>query len=356
MNRLVGLDVARFLALAGMVLVNFNVVMTDQTSQLTDPLLNMLQGKAAALFVILAGVGLGLGARKLTWSQAMVVNGKRVVLLMIIGLLNVLVFQPDIIHYYAVYFLLGACVLPLNNQQLSALMACLVLLSVLLIITLNYDQGWDWQTLHYTDFWSINGFVRNLLFNGWHPVLPWVCFLLLGIQLSRLNLSARKTQTQMLMVGLLVWLISAFTSQTLQRITEDTEWSVLLTTSPIPPMPFYLVSAAGLATALIGGCLLLTAFPMGQRLWSVITPLGRQTLTWYILHIYLGMGVIEATLGLGNSDTTTAVWMAMAFLLLATVVARIWVIWFKAGPLELLMKRLIGRGKVEKQGTTTADR
>lgn len=306
MNRLVGLDVARFLALAGMVVVNFNVLMTDQTSQLADPMLNVLQGRAAALFVILAGIGLGLATRHARWTESLQLNMKRAVLLMIIGLLNALVFQADIIHYYALYFLLGALVLPLSNKQLSALIIFTTVLSLLLVITLDYDRGWDRSTLHYMDFWSVDGFTRNLLFNGWHPVLPWVCFMWFGIQLSRLDMSSQKTQWHLVLNGLLVFVSATVCSDHLQQLTRDTDWVVLFTTGPIPPMPLCLLSSAGLATALIGACLLVTSATQGQRLWSVLTPAGRQTLTWYILHIYLGMGLIEATFGFGNSDSMTA--------------------------------------------------
>lgn len=55
--RLHGLDIARFLAFCGMVLVNFRIAAqvtpgTDAISLFT----NSLEGRAAALFVVLAGL------------------------------------------------------------------------------------------------------------------------------------------------------------------------------------------------------------------------------------------------------------------------------------------------------------
>lgn len=344
MKRLVGLDVARFLALTGMIVVNFNVVMTPQVSQMNDPILNAFQGRAAALFVILAGIGLGLAARNQTWIQSLTQNAKRAVLLMITGLMNALVFQPDIIHYYAVYFMLGALMLPMTNRQLSAIMVTTLLISLTMIMTLDYDRGWNWQTLHYTDFWSTGGFIRNLLFNGWHPVFPWVCFLLLGIQLSRLELAHRTTQWRLLSTGVAVCVIVELLSAVLQGLTEDTDVHMLLSTGPIPPLPLYLLSSGGMATAVMAGCLLITTQRWGQTLWSVLTPVGRQTLTWYILHIYLGMGLIEAITGLGNSKSSTALWAALGFMMMATLLSRIWAIWFALGPLEWVMKRLSQSG------------
>ncbi len=60
--------------------------------------------------MVLAGIGLGLSTRKLAWSAAMSHTARRALFLLIVGLLNYLVFPADIIHYYAVYFLLGPAV------------------------------------------------------------------------------------------------------------------------------------------------------------------------------------------------------------------------------------------------------
>ena len=61
-DRLEGLDLARFLAFVGMVIVNFKIAMGAETG---DGVLNLLtialEGRAAATFVVLAGIGLGLG-------------------------------------------------------------------------------------------------------------------------------------------------------------------------------------------------------------------------------------------------------------------------------------------------------
>ena len=73
-TRVNGLDLARFLAFAGMVIVNFKVVTGAGDSGAADGALGILvgalEGRAAATFVALAGVGLGLAAlRKSTGQQ-----------------------------------------------------------------------------------------------------------------------------------------------------------------------------------------------------------------------------------------------------------------------------------------------
>ena len=64
-SRLDGLDVARYLAFVGMVIVNFKIAMgASDDGGILGILTGALEGRAAATFVVLAGIGLGLAARK----------------------------------------------------------------------------------------------------------------------------------------------------------------------------------------------------------------------------------------------------------------------------------------------------
>lgn len=57
----------------------------------------------------------------------------------------------------------------------------LVLVFVVMFFALDYSQGWNWETLGYSGFWSSHGMVRHLFFNGFHPVVPWLAFVLVGM-------------------------------------------------------------------------------------------------------------------------------------------------------------------------------
>lgn len=63
-KRIIGLDVARALAVIGMIVVNFKVVFGEEGDSWLKPLAHFFEGKAAATFVILAGVGLALTVRR----------------------------------------------------------------------------------------------------------------------------------------------------------------------------------------------------------------------------------------------------------------------------------------------------
>jgi uncharacterized membrane protein YeiB len=59
-DRILGYDFARGIAIIGMIIVNFKTVMVAESDSLMYQVLNLLSGKAAALFVTLAGVGMTL--------------------------------------------------------------------------------------------------------------------------------------------------------------------------------------------------------------------------------------------------------------------------------------------------------
>lgn len=104
--RLTGLDIARFLAFTGMVLVNFRIAaQVSGTNDWAAQITQLLEGRAAALFVVLAGVGITLANAP---AKLMV---KRALFLSAIGLLNQTIFEADILHYYGVYFL---CAIPFD--------------------------------------------------------------------------------------------------------------------------------------------------------------------------------------------------------------------------------------------------
>ncbi|MCF6268478.1 MAG: DUF1624 domain-containing protein [Melioribacteraceae bacterium] len=57
-NRLVGIDVARALAIMGMIIVNFKIAFGENGNEVYKLFASLFEGKAAATFVLLAGVGI----------------------------------------------------------------------------------------------------------------------------------------------------------------------------------------------------------------------------------------------------------------------------------------------------------
>ena len=105
-QRITGFDLARALAIFGMVIVNFKIAMNVETgSPLLMSFAKLFEGRASALFVILAGVGVTFltnKARKST-DHSFVLKSrisliKRGLLLVVIGLMYTPIWEADILH------------------------------------------------------------------------------------------------------------------------------------------------------------------------------------------------------------------------------------------------------------------
>lgn len=345
-TRLLGLDLARVVASVGVVIVNFKVVMVSEPVLASGLSLftGALEGRAAATFVVLAGIGLGLTVSFGGAQNSISTTIKRALFLLIIGLLNTLIFSADILHYYAFYFLLGAFLLPFSNRLLAAFIVAINVVFVALLFSLDFDLGWNWQTLVYADFWTPTGFTRNLFFNGWHPVFPWLSFLLAGMIFSRLELSKRATQMKMVWYGLggliSVELVSRGFIAAIGQ--GDKELIAILGTGPVPPMPLYILAGISAAMVAIGLCLRFANSLEKARVLKYLLPAGRQTLTLYFAHIFIGMGALEAFGMMGGQTLETAVFAAILFCAAAGIYAYLWAKVFKRGPVEAVMRWVAG--------------
>lgn len=345
--RIEGLDLARLVALVGMVAVNFRVVMSDgsESSTALDALFPLLEGRAAATFVVLAGIGLGLSAATSDHERPSRTILKRAGFLLVAGLLNAIVFDGDILHFYAFYFAIGSLCLPLGTRAIATLCAVLPLAFFGAAAVFDYEAGWNWSALEYEDFWSPAGFFRHVFFNGWHPVLPWISYFLGGIALSRLDLRSPRVARLLTAVGLAFYLVAEGASSLALATIDlgDPELNeAVFGTGPIPPMPLYMLAGFGAAGTATGLSLLLA--PALRRIGAAtfLLPAGRQTLTLYIAHIYIGMGTLEALDMLGNRHTLSILIATAVFSSSAVVFAWLWSLRFRRGPLEELMRRLTG--------------
>ncbi len=335
--RLTGLDIARFIAFTGMVLVNFRIAaQVSETNDWASQITHLLEGRAAALFVVLAGVGITLANA----PAALMV--KRALFLLMIGLLNQTIFEADILHYYGVYFLCAIPLMRLSSNGLLIGTGIILATSLAMLLGLNYGAGWDWATLEYTDFWTPAGFIRNLFYNGWHPVFPWLTFLAFGMWLGRKPLANHKTQIKLTLIGSL-WAIAMIALST--GLSMDPELAEITGLTPIPPGPLYILAGIGTSTAMIGATLLITPLLTRLKIAEWLATPGRQTLTLYVSHILIGMGILEAMGKLDGSLTSQMIFaISIGFATLTSLYARAWLRINRRGPLEALM-RMITEGQ-----------
>ena len=367
-RRIVGFDVARALAIFGMVVINFKMVMAPSAH---SPgwmlwLLERLEGRAAAVFVILAGVGISLlthRARRSDHAAALQRHRgslfKRAFWLLVIGLAYTPLWPADILHFYAFYIAIGALLLAVSDRLLLWLAGGCVALFCVLSGLINYDNGWDWQSLTYVDLWTPAGMLRHLFYNGFHPVFPWTAFLLVGMWLGRRNLCDAVIRNRIILIGASMVILSHAITNRLKALIsaghlqlEVEGWEYLLAAAPMPPSPFYMLSAGGWALIVIAICVwLCDDLRWGGRLVGVLKTTGQLSLTLYVAHVVVGMGILEEMGMLEGQTLPVTLTAAFVFCLLSVGFAVLWRRRHAQGPLEALLRKLAQPRKFQRSRT-----
>ena len=347
--RIVGYDVARCLAILSMVFVNYEVVMAMGASKPAwlRTIASAFTGNASALFVTLAGVGIVLLDRR-------AVILKRALLLLFVGYAWAALWSGDILHYYAFYLAIGVLCLGLRARWLW-LGAWLSIAGFVVMFELcDYGAGWQWLQLEYSTFWTLEGQARNLVFNGWHPLLPWLGFLFAGMALAKGRVNEPVRRRVAMLVSVVVYGVAWTASELLTQV-EDTRsifqqfskwfaapehfWGM----SSIPPGPLYMLSAGAVAVFVIALCLELTARPVVAKVVRPLEVAGQLALTFYLAHVlvlyYLVMPLAEDSHLRPLEFSACA---AVGFGVFAVVFANVWRRFFARGPLEWLMRKLCG--------------
>ena len=352
-QRLEGYDLARALAIFGMVIVNYRIVMGGVSPEpgFWNWLTGLLEGRAAALFVVLAGASLSLMAagaisqnnrQKLRQVRFRLI--KRALFLLVVGLAYTPIWPADILHFYAFYLLLGVFFLTARSPTILLSAAALVLLFPILLVTLDYSAEWQWETLHYEGFWTPTGLFKHLFFNGFHPVIPWAAFLLIGLTFARTDMGQKKSRRLLgLLAGLsavLVEISATLCEKLALEVMSAEDAAALFATGPIPPNPFYMIAAGSAAIAVIAVC-----FEIAEKFNRWLRPLfqtGRHALTHYVAHVVLGMALLEELQLMDDRSPLEALMAATLFFTSAVLFSWLWSKKFRQGPLEWVMRKLCG--------------
>ncbi|MGN7133090.1 DUF418 domain-containing protein [Rhodococcoides corynebacterioides] len=382
--RLVGIDLARALAVFGMFAVHVGPP-AAAVGGLGGWLLGLSEGRASALFAVLAGFSLTLIAGRRRPKTG--VDGRRAgariviraaVLLVVGTALAVVAGDVVILAYYAVYFLLALPLLRLSFRTLAGLAAVSAVVTPLIqygareVLTPGARAAIDaLDPLH-----GISGVgVLDLVLTGFYPAVTWITFVVAGMALGRLDLSSAVVLCRTALAGsalvafgygvpvLLTRLIGgdlrALADQPWGRAAEgekamagavdktamfdtldvpsgadgQSPWTLLLA-QPHSSSPFDLIGCVGVALLVIAACVAaLSAAPILRRLLVPVTAVGTMSLT-----VYVGHFLAPTVLGVPFGDTTSANQL-LCYIAVAIVFARAWSRLFRRGPLEYILHK-----------------
>lgn len=209
--RVVGIDIARGLAVLGMITAHtiFGAVdTTTQQSRLLAEVVGWANGRPAVMFVLLAGISLGFitGAPKPYDGRAAVnarlkVFARSMVLLVLVGILALLNTPVILIlAYYAVWFVFALPFVRLSARALFAIAGVMSVVGPALLW--GFGMAQDAGLVPSAS--SLDGTVQSALVSGTYPGLAFLPIMLVGLRLSRLNLAALRTQVTLLVTGVLL--------------------------------------------------------------------------------------------------------------------------------------------------------
>ncbi|WP_052462289.1 heparan-alpha-glucosaminide N-acetyltransferase domain-containing protein [Nigerium massiliense] len=365
--RIVGIDVARGVALLGMMVVH---IITDVTDEGLMPWSwRLSSGNSAALFATLAGVGIALstGRRNPPRGRGLVAAmGSlvvRAILIGVIGLALGVVVPTDlanvILPYYAVLFVLAIPFLRVPAPLLGAL-------SLIVAIAVPFWSHAARMTLPVVEptnhtFASLMAnpgqTFTQLMLTGVYPAVAWMSYVLAGMAIGRLNIR-RWVALSLMLGGTLVALLTAganwvlmdalggrqaladvaartmplddFTSLLVWGAggtlpTDSLWWLGVL--APHTSTPFDLLFTLGVACGVLGACMMIgVVMPKAVRPLALM---GSMPLTMYSLHLVM----VASQVWLLNFE-----WLGYAVqVVLLLGFAFLWSRKFQRGPLEGLV-------------------
>ncbi|WP_327321813.1 DUF418 domain-containing protein [Streptomyces sp. NBC_01210] len=371
-GRLIGLDLARGLAILGMYAAH-----VGPEPSVGGPLgwvMEVARGRSAALFALLAGFSLVLltgRPQPRTGRAGRQAVGRvliRSAVLIVLGYaLTALDTPVDVI--LACYGLLFVLALPLYRLRavtlaVIAASTALVMPQVLYPLRAAAEGGsWTDAVIAQDPLARITGSdgIVELFITGEYPVLTWLPFIIAGMAVAKLDLTRPDVRANVALSGgaLAVlgyggsWLAlhlvpgaqatvsattdggsaaSAWWSDTVgDPTTSSPDW--LLVAAPHSQTTWSILGNTGVALVVLAACLI--AADRSTRLWWPAPPviaLGSMSLTAYVGHIL----TIKA-LGTDDLPDSAALPVLLGFVAAAMLLALVWTRFFRRGPLEYML-------------------
>ena len=354
-ERILAYDRARALAVIGMVFVNSSNIMGLCTidPRWANDAIDFICGRAAVVFVMLAGAGIVLAYDRTPTGTTAALRGrllKRAGWLLVAGIMLMQVWDADILHFYAAYFLIGVMLLDWTGARLKKALAAVALLSIPVCAMLAYDYEGGEILGDVNELKTPVHFLWHYFTSMYYPVLPWFGFFLTGMLLGRMErMPSRQRYLRLLVSGVVVCAAIEVFSTMLNAETiagrfvdlSDPLWRALTVSEAFPTNPLFVFSAGACGVALIALCRLLPGRLSPGAAPGPLVAFGRLSLTLYVFHILLCDAYYRWVKAFyGNATSGQMLSFTMGYILGGMVLAAVWTRRFKRGPLESVMDSL----------------
>ncbi|MFD5832535.1 DUF418 domain-containing protein [Streptomyces collinus] len=363
-GRLIGLDLARGLAVFGMYAVH--VGPAPSRDGVIGFMMELAQGRSSALFAVLAGFAVALitGRRTpktgLAGRQAVAKVIIRAVILIALGTALTMTGTPvvPILAFYGLFFLLVLPLYRLGAKPLALIAAGWALVGPQLLYALKPVVGGR----VFLSYGQADGPV-SLFFTGGYPALTWVPFVIAGMALARCDLAVTSVRIRMALTGVALavtgyggsWLAVRLVPGAAEAVRKAEEGPGMSSVSSVSPdsigifgdtpagmlasaphseATLSIMAATGVAILVITACLAaMDGFPRLRRLAKPVIAVGSMSLTAYVYHI-VAIWLLDT-----EQSAVPPLHILLGLIASVAVLATIWSRFFQRGPLEWLMGR-----------------
>ena len=364
-TRIAGYDLARCLALFGLVVASFSsgagLVEFSLHYLFRIRLRSLMQDGSIATFLVLGGVGISLLTQRIRVRNDSHASSdsrkqliKRAVGLLVVGICCNLIWHTSLLSLYSIYIIIGALLLTVSNRWLWSLV--FVCVATFVVFRFLVDRFVDLYEIRLTGQlwashpWTVEDIVYHLDQIGFHERFSWMVLLLIGLWLGRRDVRDPKVRRKLFLSGIIVTLVA-----------EGVFWGLVFGPLGLPSSRYRLAALkwlvgdasvlwgslnflemCGTAIAIIGASLMLTERYPAAKWTKPFIATGQLALTLYVVHLIIDGGLLWA---LGGSEFETlfsAIGSAVIFCICGAAFSHFWTKRFNRGPLEWGIRRITG--------------
>lgn len=346
-GRVGGLDLARAIAILGMLIVHFVVPADTAASSDSYPIVpGVLSGRAMPLFLVLGGVGVTFltKSRAKPWADLTL----RALILLAIGVLLSELDTPIaiVLQAYAFFFVVAPL---LRRVPLSGLVVISTVIGLGAAWTSQVFVGGADRAFTASELLDPVSLTWRVLFSGYYPLFAAGAFFVVGLALGRLPLHSSRLATRLALGGGVLTVAPLLVHLALADTVAESDdvgsfdvspsfeagafaWSSLLSIDGHSQMPLWVVSAVGSSLAVIGAAILLAQrFPRATRPAQIV---GRMALTLYVTHVLIAGLIVDSFTQTAGQQWATVAIVGAVFVAFALVWDRV----LGVGPLERVLR------------------
>ena len=376
-QRFASLDVARTIALFGIIVLNYHGYLNFQSTGATKtpsiferwwhPFEGALANPFPVGFVMVAGMGVALLMQDVaranshrdvneiarTRTEARWRLARRGLFLFTLGYGIEWVWAGTILPYYGAYFVVASIIAIWSARKLIAL-AVISSIAAAIIEWWRLEQSFDGNLTTWLSP-STPSTPRDLMIRLFidytHPLFPWLAFFITGILLGRKYHDIVRIRSKLLIIALGTAALSYITNAIVNSLVRDDAdngvrsalvWRHLVSTRPFDRSVLYVLASLGVVVTVFLIITILCERFKGSFGVRIAQTTGQLTLTIYLAHIFIYNFVVNQVGLVQPTGLDTAMTMSIVVFVVAVIWANWWSPLFGRGPAERLYRRFGG--------------